>query len=242
MTLLAIDTSEQACSVALIDGGRVLDASSELIGRGHAERLLPLIEERLAAGGLGYGSLSRIAVTTGPGTFTGLRIGLSVARGLALALDLPCIGLTGLQVLAAQALAKNQAGNMCVHAVITGRGGQAFLQSFSGMGPDGMPQAQSVPQGLDAADIATILSREGGSAIGSGVALLEEEGLLPVRGPASGAYRVCSIDPAVLGLLAEHLAPADYLPEPTYFRSADAQKASPALKIAGSDASSDTLK
>lgn len=98
MTTLAIDTSEQACSVALACEGTVIDRASEIIGRGHAERLLPLIEERLAAAGRSYKDLERIAVTTGPGTFTGLRIGLSVARGLALQADIPCVGVTGLTV------------------------------------------------------------------------------------------------------------------------------------------------
>ncbi len=230
MTLLAIDTSEQACSVALVENSRVRDSRTEIIGRGHAERLLPLIAERLAAHNMTYGDLTRIAVTTGPGTFTGLRIGLSVARGLALQGDIPCIGLTGLQVLAAQTMDQLDDGRP-VHAMITGRGGQAFLQTFQGRSVDGLPTPLGDPIGLDAEDIADRVNKSGGVLAGSGVLLPKEKGLFDPLKAQTTPDRVSQICPATLGQLAWSLAPAEYPPEPTYFRAADAKKAVPVLPV-----------
>lgn len=222
MTLLAIDTSESACSVALISGDQVIDSKSEIIGRGHAERLLPLIEERLMAAGLTYADIKRIAVTTGPGTFTGLRIGLAVARGLALQGDLPCIGLTGLQVLAGSGLKK--VPDATVYALIEGRGGQAFVQKFQG---DGFPKAIGDVENLDLDDIVKIVKRAPGVVISTSSDIIDtfnQQGLVTVP--------LQAIDAATLGLLARDLDPADYPPEPTYFRAADAKKAIPILPVA----------
>lgn len=233
MTLLAIDTSEQSCSVALLRDGRVLARTSELIGRGHAERLLPLIEEKLAEANLTYGDLARLAVTTGPGTFTGLRIGLSVARGLALHGDLPCIGLTGLDVLAARAM-DDAVQDQAIHAVITGRGGQAFLQSFCGRDDAGLPAAIGEAKGRDSDKIVQMVADMGGVIVGSGVDLLEQQpeliNILDEAGVQKHAAR--AIDPVTLGRLARHLSPVGHPPEPTYFRDADAKKAVPVLPIA----------
>lgn len=233
MVLLAIDTSEQSCSVALLDGDTVIDECSEHLGRGHAERLLPMIAERLALAGLTYADLNRIAVTTGPGTFTGLRIGLSVARGLALQADIPCIGLTGLQVLAAQALAQGSEDET-IHAMITGRGGQAFLQSFAGQDEHGLPVPMGDPQGLDADVIASIINATPGTLVGSGVSLLREKGLLSAK---SGTTQLAGdvISAPTLGRLAASLSADKFPPEPTYFRAADAKKATPALPVAQAD-------
>ena len=223
MTLLAIDTSESACSVALLDGGVAIDSKSEIIGRGHAERLLPLIEERLLAAGLTFGDLTRIAVTTGPGTFTGLRIGLSVARGLALQGDLPCIGLTGLQVHAA--FAAHKLGCDVVYAVIAGRGGQVFMQKFSGA--DWLPIAQSEAENLDIEDAIERIKNEPGVMVGTAseaTRKFEESGLLTIL--------LDAIDVVTLSFLARDLNPVAYPPEPTYFRAADAKKAVPIIPVA----------
>ena len=233
MTLLAIDTSEQSCSVALLDGEAVKCSVSEHIGRGHAERLLPLIEEQLDKACRSYADISRVAVTTGPGTFTGLRIGLSVARGLALQGSLPCIGLTGLSVLAAQGMRESDEGGI-VHALITGRGGQAFFQSFRGRNDDDTPKPLSEPVGLDIGDIASEVGARGGIVVGSGVDLLVEAGhrqRLEAQGIRLHADRV--IDPLMLAYLSANLDAGGYPPEPTYFRAADAKKATPVLPTAG---------
>ncbi len=229
MTVLAIDTSEQACSIALADGTTVIDSVSEIIGRGHAERLLPLIDERFAVTGLGYGDLTRVAVTTGPGTFTGLRIGLAVARGLALQADIPCVGITGLSVLAAQAEGEE---GITVHALITGRGGQAFYQRFNGRTGDGMPAAVSEPEGRDAEDIVAEIRDCGGVVVGSGVDLLLEKKLIDLSSEKNISLASARIiSPGTLAVLGGQLSPAQYSPEPTYFRAADAKKAAPVLPM-----------
>ncbi|HRP09936.1 MAG TPA: tRNA (adenosine(37)-N6)-threonylcarbamoyltransferase complex dimerization subunit type 1 TsaB [Terricaulis sp.] len=107
MLVLAIDTSLDACSVALVRGDAVLAELSEPMQRGQAERLAPMAQEVIAAAGVSFAQLDRIAVTTGPGSFTGVRVGLSFARALALALGKPCVGVSTLEALA---LAEGQAG------------------------------------------------------------------------------------------------------------------------------------
>lgn len=91
--LLALDTTGPFCSAALHDGENIHVLSEEL-GRGHAERLMPLIEELLAAHDIAWKEVSAVATTTGPGSFTGLRVGMAAARGLSLALDCPCYGVS----------------------------------------------------------------------------------------------------------------------------------------------------
>ena len=101
MLLLAIDTAGPDCAVALArsgaGGAEILVRASERIGRGHAERLMPMIEAALRrSASVDFADLDRIAVTTGPGSFTGVRVGIAAARGLALALDIPAVGVGSL--------------------------------------------------------------------------------------------------------------------------------------------------
>lgn len=96
--VLAFDTSAAHCAAALLLGDRVV-VRAEQMGRGQAERLTPMLQELLAAEGLAFGDLSRIGVGTGPGNFTGIRISVSAARGLALGLGVPAIGVPCLEAL-----------------------------------------------------------------------------------------------------------------------------------------------
>jgi len=99
-TVLAFDTSAAHCAAALLlPGGRVLNRL-EPMEKGQAERLMPLLEELLAEAGLGWSDLTRLAVGTGPGNFTGVRIAVAAARGLALGLGIPALGITRLEALA----------------------------------------------------------------------------------------------------------------------------------------------
>src|SRR5690242_17949012 len=102
MIVLAIDTALEACSVAIVRGDNVLVNLRERMQRGQAERLAPMVREAAGAAGVSFSELDRIAVTTGPGSFTGVRVGLSFARALALALGKPCIGVSTLEALALQ--------------------------------------------------------------------------------------------------------------------------------------------
>ncbi|MBM3545689.1 MAG: tRNA (adenosine(37)-N6)-threonylcarbamoyltransferase complex dimerization subunit type 1 TsaB [Alphaproteobacteria bacterium] len=99
--VLAIDAAFAACSVAVLADGDVAGQRFEAMTRGHAERLLPMVREVMAAAGFGFETLDLIAVTIGPGHFTGLRVGLSAAQGLSLALDRPLAGVTTLEAVAA---------------------------------------------------------------------------------------------------------------------------------------------
>ncbi|WP_417450367.1 tRNA (adenosine(37)-N6)-threonylcarbamoyltransferase complex dimerization subunit type 1 TsaB [Kordiimonas sp.] len=211
MSILAIDTCEGSCSAALVEERRVFASRSEYIGRGHAERLLPMLDALLVEGGVGYDSIRRIAVTTGPGTFTGLRIGLSVARGLGLALDVPVVGLSSLVALAASV----REPDATVHAIVMGRGGQGFHQAFQTTEYAFMPRILSEARSMDGPDIAAEVQAVPGVVVGSG------------RSLATGGLdnSIQAVDPVVLGRLATPLDAICHPAEPTYLRAADAVKA-----------------
>jgi tRNA threonylcarbamoyladenosine biosynthesis protein TsaB len=98
--ILAFDTSAAHCAAALLIGDRIVASAFEPMEKGQAERLLPLLQEVLAEAGLGWRDLTALAVGTGPGNFTGVRIAVAAARGLALSLDIPAIGVTRLEATA----------------------------------------------------------------------------------------------------------------------------------------------
>lgn len=104
--LLAVDTALGACSVALLEDGEIRAHIFEPMERGHAERLAPMVDEAMKAGAADFAQLTRLAVTTGPGTFTGQRVGLAFMRALRLALQIPLIGVTTLEGMAAAAMSE----------------------------------------------------------------------------------------------------------------------------------------
>lgn len=106
MKLLAVDTALGACSCALMDDARVLAHRFEVMERGHAERLAPMVQEVMADAGVEFAQVARLAVTTGPGTFTGQRVGLSFMRGMRVALKIPLTGVTTLEAMARAAMAQ----------------------------------------------------------------------------------------------------------------------------------------
>jgi len=105
--LLAVDTALGGCSAALLDGETVVAHIFEAMDRGHAERLAPMVDEVMR--GHDFSSLQRLAVTVGPGTFTGQRVGLAFMRGLRLALKIPLNGVTTLEAMAAATQARRAA-------------------------------------------------------------------------------------------------------------------------------------
>ena len=98
MLTLGLDTTGKACSAALVDEGRIIAHVSEPIGRGHAERLAPLVKDMIYHAGHNISDVSRVGVCTGPGSFTGQRVALSFAKGFALPRKLPVIGLSSLEI------------------------------------------------------------------------------------------------------------------------------------------------
>jgi tRNA threonylcarbamoyladenosine biosynthesis protein TsaB len=123
--LLAIDTALGACSMALLEGDAVRAHIFEPMERGHAERLAPMVDEAMKAGKAEFAHLTRLAVTTGPGTFTGQRVGLAFMRGLRLALQIPLTGVTTLEAMAEAAMAET--GKARCAAIHDARRGEAYL-------------------------------------------------------------------------------------------------------------------
>jgi tRNA threonylcarbamoyladenosine biosynthesis protein TsaB len=129
MKVLGLDTALAACSVALIEGDGVLAALHETGPRGQAERLLPMTLAVLAKAGVGFAGVDRIGITIGPGSFSGIRIGLAAARGLAAVLNRPLVGIGTLRAIAAGVPANLRAGRV-VAAAIEARRGDAYAQVF----------------------------------------------------------------------------------------------------------------
>jgi tRNA threonylcarbamoyladenosine biosynthesis protein TsaB len=123
--LLAVDTALGACSVALLDGEKIRAHMFEPMERGHAERLAPMVDEAMKAAEARFCELTHLAVTTGPGTFTGQRVGLAFMRGLRLALQIPLIGVTTLEAMADAAMA--ELGNRRAAAIHDARRAEAYL-------------------------------------------------------------------------------------------------------------------
>ena len=136
MNLLAIETATEACSVALIHGDEVI-ARSELAPRRHAERVLPMADELLAEAGLARHALDAIAVGRGPGAFTGVRLAVSLAQGMALALDVPVVTVSSLAALALEAPDDGNA-DTAILAVIDARMGEIYAACYRRDGEDGL--------------------------------------------------------------------------------------------------------
>ena len=206
--ILALDTCLTACSVAILDGETVLAARSEAMPRGHQERLAPLVRELMTEAGASFGDLTRIGVTVGPGSFTGLRVGLAFAKGLSAALSIPCVGVGALD-----ALAFGRGG--FVVAVIDARREQVYVQLFG----DGV--ALTAPDALAAttasARIAEVYAGGPATLIGSGAPLLAgalpKATVLTPEGP----------DPVAVARLAMRGPAPTHAPRPLYLRAPDAK-------------------
>lgn len=181
MKILGFDTAMGACSAALWSDGDIVARRFALLQRGHAEALVPMLEEvRAAAGGLAYQDLDYIAVTVGPGTFTGIRVGLATARGLGLAAARPVIGITTLEAIAAAAMAAESERFDVTLAVIDARRDEVYAQAFDSQAEPLWPPALL---SLDA--VAERISK--------GEALLAGTGAEAVAARFRDAGRVCRL-------------------------------------------------
>ena len=152
MMILAIDTALDACSAAVLDtdSGNTIAIESLAMQRGHAEALMPLIGRVMKESGIGFAGLDRIAVTTGPGSFTGLRVGLSAARGLALSAEKPVVGLSTLAAYAAPVVAEN--GAHAILSAIDARHDDVYFQLVGGDGSLMLkPKVAPIAEALEAA-------------------------------------------------------------------------------------------
>lgn len=217
---LALDTALDACSVGLAIStdqevrtyGRSLD-----LGRGHAEHLMAELEALLQETNLGYQDLTRLAVTTGPGSFTGLRVGLATARSLALALEIPLIGVSTLKALELTARHQGHVGPLA--CVIDARRNQIYGQLF-------LPDRPSEPAALAAIDFAAQCLDETGQAhadlliAGSGVELIKKEQAALADCPFADFVVPDMAVLAQYGLIA---ADQQQNPAPLYLRAPDAK-------------------
>lgn len=217
MRVFAIDTALGACAACVLETGAAepLAAESLIIDRGHAEALLPLVERVVARTEGGFAALDRIAVTVGPGSFTGLRVGIAAARAMGLAAKVPVVGVTTLSALLAPLVAT--AGGGLVAAAIDARHGHVFFQAVA-------------PGGRTLFGPRHVAVREAVRAIGAGPVRLAGSGAPAVAAEALAAgteaiVADASVAPDIrwvarLGLAAD---PAAALPTPFYLRGPDAK-------------------
>jgi tRNA threonylcarbamoyl adenosine modification protein YeaZ len=217
MRVLAIDTALAACSAALLDtelGGIIASESLPMV-RGHAEALMPLLDRLVDAMGTPLHHIDRIVVTTGPGSFTGLRVGISAARGIALAAGKPAVGVSTLLAYAAPHLADDE--TLPVVAVIDARHAHVYLQVFA---PGGRtivaPRLASLSEAVRAA--AETPARIVGNAAQIVADGLTAIGSVPIVVDARPAPDIAWIASTGAAMAADQ-AP----PKPQYLRAPDAQ-------------------
>lgn len=177
MIILALDSAANACSAALLRDGGVVACRLVATERGHSECLAPLIRDVMTEAGISFSRVDVVAVTVGPGAFTGLRIGLATARGLALAAGVPCLGVTTLEAMA-HAIPLEQRRGRSVLVVLDAKRsdvyGQAFTWNLEPLGPPtallphevaGLVPAGPVVVAGDAAETVVISLENAGHAV-----------------------------------------------------------------------------
>lgn len=220
MLTLAIDTTTAACSVALARGGSMLAEINTNLPRTHSQRLLLLVDTLFQETGLVQEDLELLAVTRGPGSFTGLRIGIATVKGLGLALGLPVVGASSLQV-----LAHNFGGNGLVCPVLNARRQQVYTALFR-TGVDPTPQTVLPQQALAISDLLKLLQeyREPIWFCGDGVALVLPQAQKILAQPRPAPLHLSGNRAAALLDLARHYPaiPVDQL-TPLYLRESQAE-------------------
>ena len=206
MVVLGLDTCLNACSVAVLDGATVLAHRTEVMARGHQERLAPMAQAAMADAGLAFDRLERIGATVGPGSFTGLRVGVAFAKGLASALSIPAVGVGVLEALAAES-------EGLVAAAVDARRDQVYLQMFDEgyalMAPD------VLPLGTAAARLLELGRGRDLALVGSGAPLLLD------AAPGARVLTPEGCDARIVARLAAERTPNPI--RPLYLRAPDAK-------------------
>ncbi len=215
MAVLAIDTSTVVAATAVVKGGAVLSELTWAVPRSHSERILPAVDEVVRMAGLSIRDISLVAVTLGPGSFTGLRIGISLAKGLAEGLNVRVAGVSTLHLLAMQ----SRLHRGLIIPVLCAQRGQYYAALFEGDGkdvqrllPDAVADPDEVLSWAAQAEREVLLTGEGAKELGSrsGLYVAPAELRLPRAG--------------LLGLLAESMQGADPGQiAPNYVRSSSAK-------------------
>ncbi|HEY0302958.1 MAG TPA: tRNA (adenosine(37)-N6)-threonylcarbamoyltransferase complex dimerization subunit type 1 TsaB [Rhizomicrobium sp.] len=209
MKLLAADTALGACSVSIMDGDAVLAHRLVAMERGHAEALAPMVEDAMREAALPFAALDRLAVTTGPGTFTGQRVGLAFMRGLRVALGKPLTGVTTLSAMAAAAMAETGAASAAV--LHDARREEVYLE-IVGTAPVG-PVILSFDEAVDVIAAHADIVALAGTAAPAARERLPHTILSGIRQP----------DALWVARLAARLPATDTAPKPLYLRAPDAK-------------------
>ena len=224
MRILSFDTATSACSAAVWEDGRIVAKRFEPMSRGQSERLMPMVREVLSEAGIDFPDLDLLAVTIGPGAFTGLRIGLAAARGMALAGDLAYFGVTTLNAIAA-GVSEHERQKANVLVVLDSKRPEVYAQTFRS---DLRPLSEA--QALMPADLAALTENgEGygervlvaGDGAGQAVEALKDKGIEAVLSTAPGVPDAAT----VAAIAAERWSPdqpAEPL-RPLYLRPPDAK-------------------
>jgi tRNA threonylcarbamoyladenosine biosynthesis protein TsaB len=216
--ILALDSATVACSVAVWIDGAVVAAERAELPRGQAEALLPMVERVRAASDIAFAAFDRLAVTVGPGHFTGLRIGLAAARGLALATGRPLVGITTLAAVAA-GVAVDEIGMARLVVALDSKRAEPYLQAFTAdrrpLGPPVARLASAYAADLCAADphAAFVVAGDAGGAV---MAELQARGAAVTR--ARGPERPDAATVAALAATAP--VPAE-VPAPLYLHAVE---------------------
>lgn len=218
-TLLAIDAAGQSCSAAVWREGRLRASCGERLERGQSERLLPLVESVMAAAGQDFADLDAIAVTLGPGGFTGVRIGLAAAEGLALAWNLPILGLSSFAVAAGGIAAAERAGTNLL-LLLDAKRTEVYAAAEDAAGTPLLAPVLVAPEILAerlASELAEGRWLLAGSAVGQAWPALAGAGRLALASPPTQP------EAAVLARLAAALPLPDprHRPQPLYLREPD---------------------
>jgi tRNA threonylcarbamoyladenosine biosynthesis protein TsaB len=216
--VLAIDTALDACSVAVyeVPTDRTLAAETQEMNRGHAEALLPMVDRVMQKAGIEFAAIDRIVTTVGPGSFTGLRVGISAARGIALVTGKPAVGVSTLAALAAPLVTENE--TVPTVAAIDARHENLYLQ-MSGAGGRLLvsPRVLSLDDALRAVAIGLV------RIVGSGAHLLASQWPAPeVPTPLLIDARPAP-DIVWVARLGAGLDPGKAPPRPLYLRPPDAR-------------------
>ncbi|MBY5749693.1 tRNA (adenosine(37)-N6)-threonylcarbamoyltransferase complex dimerization subunit type 1 TsaB [Rhizobium leguminosarum] len=209
MIILALDTAGVDCAAAVYDSGRdtVLGEASDMIGKGHAEHLIGIVDRALDQAGLALSDVERLAVTIGPGSFTGIRVGVAAARGFALSLNVPAVGVTTLQVMASAQ--RNKTPHRAVLAAMDAKRDEIYLQSFAA---DGSPL--DAPRAVSVAEAQAFAAGFDGEITGSATPLLKAD---------TFGDHTNRIPISVVARLGAAASPDAGKPKPLYLRGPDAK-------------------
>ncbi|MDX2143792.1 MAG: tRNA (adenosine(37)-N6)-threonylcarbamoyltransferase complex dimerization subunit type 1 TsaB [Rhodospirillaceae bacterium] len=212
MKILAIDSAGLACTAGVWRDGTLSAHESAAMAQGHAEALMPMIERVMARAALTYAALDRIAVCVGPGSFTGVRVGIATARGLGLAADVPVIGVSATEIFAAMVHAGERRSDRKILAAVDSKRGDVFAQLFD-----------ADAQALNKIEVVA-LDRLAAWCGGGSVVVVGDGAALAVKALGSAAVTSSagsSCDPAVIAEIASTRPPDPRGALPVYGRAPD---------------------